>query len=71
VCTHVRREEDPVKGFYRRAGDTRAHFLAYGAAALKFEGEWRELGAPFTDSRCTRYRRRLQVWLPCAAAPSL
>ena len=33
------------------AGDTRAQFLEHGAALLRFEAEWIELGAPFTDRR--------------------
>lgn len=32
--------------FFRKAGDTRAQFLAQGAAALRFEGEWVEADAP-------------------------
>ena len=33
------------------AGDTRAQFLEHGAAMLRFEAEWVELGAPFSDRR--------------------
>jgi hypothetical protein len=51
VAPDVGREEDPARGFYRRAGDTRAHFLAYGTAMLRFQAEWREEGPGGADAR--------------------
>jgi len=59
VAFDMGREEDPARGFYKRAGDTRKAFLERGAAVLKYECEWREPGAPFADRR----RVALQYYL--------
>lgn len=51
VSPDMNDEEDPVHGFYKKAGDTKAQFLAYGSALLRFECEWRETATPFGDRR--------------------
>lgn len=43
--------EDPVKGFYKKAPDTKGKFLEHGSTMLRFECEWRETGEPFGDRR--------------------
>jgi hypothetical protein len=51
VAPDMNDEEDTVHGFYKRAGDTKAQFMAYGASMLRFECEWRETATPFGDRR--------------------
>jgi hypothetical protein len=51
--------EDPVKGFYKKAPDTKGKFMEHGPACLRFECEWRETAEPFGDRR----RFALQYYL--------
>jgi hypothetical protein len=43
--------EDPVRGFYRRAPDTKGKFMEHGPSMLRFECEWRETAEAFGDRR--------------------